>query len=392
MTLVVPERQPAEAPRDGIRELVTPDGLAALDMLLNRAIATIVHGDSPLLRRVITESVRAFIDYDGDPEPAITRVAPLMWEVGDQHARNGYDADDLTESFRRTQAAAQRGLKFVLGSALTRTVMDQLRRNVVAFVRRLHQQAWLGWERTHAILAMSDDERRTRLGSALLEPSDAFAVEKLAEFTHVDLTSSYMAVVSASGELPRTLLDHPDTLTGHSQFEALVPTSWRQKQLADHLESTFAAASPQAVVGPSVQLADIGNTASPTRRGAELLRDGLAIDSRVLVPCTDLLASLVVDGNPKLTELIVAKHLGRMESMTLHRRLTTGELLLQWLERGLPLNKLARDLGIPAQTAHSRMKSIRTLFGDAIDDPAQRLELIIALQATLPRWRAEAHE
>ena len=51
---------------------------------------------------------------------------------------------------------------------------------------------------------------------------------------------------------------------------------------------------------------------------------------------------------------------------------------------------IARDLGIPPQTVHSRMKNIRELFGDAIKGPTQRLELIIALQATLPRWRAEA--
>ena len=392
MTLVATERQPTRPPWDGIRELATPVGVQAFHMALNRAVTATTRRESPLLGRIITESVDAFADCGGDPELAAAQVAPLLWRVGDQHARNGFDADYLSESFRRTQVAAQRGLQLVVGPTLTREVMNHLLQDVTAFIRQLHREAWTGWERTHAILTMTDEERRHRLTSALLQPSDISMLETLAEFAQVDLAAPYIIVVSASGELPRTLLDLPRTLSGDSPFEALVPASWSQSRLAEQIESPFAAKSPQVVVGPSVQLANIADTAGPTRRAAELLREGLVADLRTLVPCTDLLGSLVVDGNPNLTKLIVAKHLGPLESMTPHRKLTTGDLLLQWLERGLPLNKLARDLGIPPQTAYSRMKNIRELFGDAINDPAQRLELIIALQATLPRWRVEASE
>ena len=390
MTLVATECQPTRPPWDGIRELATPDGVQALHMTLNRAVTATTRGDSPLLSRIITESVDAFAEYGGDPELAATRVAPLLWRVGDQHARNGFDADYLGESFRRTQVAAQRGLQLVVGPTLTSEVMNHLLQDVTAFIQQLHREARIGWERTHAILIMTDDERRHRLTSALLEPSDISMLDTLAEFAQIDLAAPYIIVVSASGELPRTLLDLPHTLSGDSLFEALVPASWSQSRLAEHIESPFATKSPQVVVGPSIALADIADTAGPTRRGAELLREGLVADLRTLVPCTDLLGSLVIDGNPKLTKLIVAKHLGPLESMTPCRRLATGELLVQWLESGLSVRQIADALGIPAQTAYSRMKNIRELFGDAIDDLTQRLELIIALQATLPRWRVEA--
>lgn len=391
MTLIAPERQPTP-PRDGIRKLVTPTGISTLQLLLNRTIASTTHGDSSHLSPVITESIKAFIDCGGDPELAATRVAPLLWEVGDQHALRGLDAEALSEAFRLTQAAAQRGLRSAVGSSLSRDVMSHLREDVILFIRQLNNQALIGWERTHTILAMPEDERRSRLGRTLLQQGDESPLQRLAEFAQVELSAPYVVVVSAFGELPRTLLRHPDILAGSNKLEALVPASWIQSQLSEHLESPFSAQSPQVVVGPSTRLADIAHTASLTRRGAELLRDGLVADTRTLVPCSDLLGSLVVNGNPTLTELVVAKHLGPMESMRPTRRLAAGALLLQWLERGLPMNKLARDLEIPRQTAHDRMKSIRARLGDAIDDPNQRLELIVALQATLPRWRAEAGE
>lgn len=392
MTLVASEHRPTMPSWTSIKETITPDGRDALQTLMDRAVAAIVHGDSALLRRVVIESIDAFVACDSDPEPAAAQVAPLLWEVGEQHARRGFDADDLNESFRKAQVAAQRGLQFAVGTSLTHDAMSRLRQNVITFLQHLHRHAWIGWERTQVMLAMPDSERRDQLGSSLLRPADLSALQKLAEFSGIDLKSDYVLVVSAAGELPRALLDAPKILAGESRYEALVPATLGLTELADQLSTTGSAEPAQVVMGPPAPLTEIVNTAGPTRRGAELLREGLASDPRTVVPCTDLLASLVVDGNPKLTGLIVAKHLGQMEALVPARRLATAELLLQWLERGQPIRQIAREMGIPAQTAHSRMKNIRTLFGDALEDPAQRLELLIALQATLPRWRSTVEE
>lgn len=262
--------------------------------------------------------------------------------------------------------------------------------DAAAFVQQLQREAWIGWERTHEILSLSDQERRSRLRSALLQENDIPMLKTLAEFVQIDLSAPYLVVVAVSGEFPDALLNDPATLAGEGRFEAFIPAAWGHSRLIPQpSESASDTASTQIVAGPTSALIDIADSAGPTRRGAELLREGRVLDSRPVVPCTDLLGSLVIEGNPELTKLIVAKHLGPLKSMPPTRRLATGELLALWLESGLSVRQIADELGIPAQTAYSRMKNIRELFGDTVEDPTQRLELIIALQATLPRWRAE---
>ncbi|WP_442885951.1 helix-turn-helix domain-containing protein [Aeromicrobium sp. Sec7.5] len=46
----------------------------------------------------------------------------------------------------------------------------------------------------------------------------------------------------------------------------------------------------------------------------------------------------------------------------------------------------ARDRGAPPQTVHHRLKQCRDIFGTVLDEPTQRLELIVALRASQPEW------
>ncbi|MBC7595773.1 MAG: helix-turn-helix domain-containing protein [Kineosporiaceae bacterium] len=391
MTLVATEMYTAEPPLASIRELMTPAQLDGLRAQISRALRTKEASDNVLLFRVVNESIEAFIANDGSPRDAASKVAPLLWEIGEWLARHDFDADDVAEFFRQAQAAAQRGLACAIGPSMTGERFTQLREHVIVYLQHLHRHAWIGWERTRVILAMPDTERRHQLASSLLGPTDQSMLEqleRLAESSGIDLASAYAVVVSATGDIPQSMLDDPETLAGDNSSEVLVPAGWSLAKLSEHALSADSDQRVQCVLGPSAPLGGIAGTAALTRRGAELLREGLTFDPRSIVPCTDLLASLVVDGNPRLTDLLVAKHLEGFDAMTPLRRVSTGELLLMWLERGIPVNQLARDLGIPAQTAHSRMKNIRVMFGDTIEDSDQRLELIIALQAALPRWRA----
>ncbi|WP_293783433.1 helix-turn-helix domain-containing protein, partial [uncultured Aeromicrobium sp.] len=142
------------------------------------------------------------------------------------------------------------------------------------------------------------------------------------------------------------------------------------------------------VLGPAVALDDAAAAVALVRRAAVMLAEGTIEDPRRLVPFQDLLGTMLLTSNPVLNELMIAKHFGTWEQMPAARRVALAEFLQLWLERGQPTNHLARELGIPPQTAHSRMKAVRQLLGEALDDPTQRLELMVALRALLPRWRA----
>ncbi|WP_164478007.1 helix-turn-helix domain-containing protein [Nocardioides pantholopis] len=380
MTLIADERRPegrpganhGAAPRDG--------GFDAVATLINRNIAALVGGRDELVERIVAEAITAFFAEPGSPRRAAGRVAPLLWELGERHVARGLPSDTLDSGFAHARAAAQRGFQFVV--KLPGTGDQALREDLTAFVQLLHRQASGAWERGHTLLH-GDTDRRELLGTTLLRAGSRTPTGRLLRRRGLDPDAEYVLVVSAAGEIPDAVFDDPAVLGGVTRREILLPAGAVVPDLGRH-------APRQVVIGPVAPLRSVGRTADPVRRGAQLLGEGRAYDERAVVPCEDLLSVLVTDGLPGLSDLLAAKHLTSMEQLSSKRRVAEGELLLRWLELGQPLNQVARSLDVPPQTAHSRLKHLRGLFGDALDDPTQRLELIVALQATLPRWRREA--
>lgn len=380
MTLIAYERRSADSPGPTHDSAPSDGGLDAVATLINRNIAALVGGRDELIERIVAESIAAFLAEPGSPRSAAARVAPLLWELGERHVARGLPTDTLDSGFTHARAAAQRGFQFVV--RLPGTADQALREDLTAFVHLLHRQASGAWERGHALLH-GDTARRELLGATLLRSGARTPTDRLIRRRDLEPDAAYVLVVSAAEEIPDAVFDDPAVLGGATRREVLLPAGTAVSDLGRH-------APRQVVIGPVGPLRAVGRTADPVRRGAQLLGEGRAYDERTVVPCVDLLSVLVTDGLPGLSELLAAKHLTQMERLSSKRRIAEGELLLRWLELGQPLNQVARSLDVPPQTAHSRLKHLRGLFGDALDDPTQRLELIVALQATLPRWRREA--
>jgi hypothetical protein len=356
-------------------------GVEPLVALINRNVAALAGGRDDLVEQVVRVAATAFLDHDGSPDHALPQVAPLLWQLGERHACSGLPPERLDQGFLHALTAAQRGLQFVVLPPGAAGHLVGLREDLTRFIQLLRRQTMTAWERAHVFLEASDDPGR--LGPALLRASGRPLSERLLQRAGLDPDTDFVLVVSCDGALPAELLAHRTVVAGSGPREALLP--------ADRADDLLALGpARQVVVGPPARLHAIGQTADLVRRGAELVGDAVVVDDRPVVPCTDLLSALVVAGNPGLTGLIAAKHLAPLEQLSIARRVRTAEMMLRWLETGLPINALARDMGVPQQTAHSRMQRVRGLYGARLDDPTQRLELIIALQSALPRWRAQA--
>lgn len=353
---------------DRLRERIT-------DSILQAAGGT----DDELLGEIVRAAVRTFVDTQADVERAAGSVAHLMEQIGARQARRGYDAEDLTAAFRAALVATQKGLPLVVGDLVTRDTLVQLREDLVAYLTELQIHAHAGLVRTRRQLALAP-ERATRRPGHLDFGLDA--TTGLVPHDMLDEQTVMMALVSLAAPLPDTLLNHPRTVSGPTTIEVLVPASWNLDEVAQQLIG-------QAVIGPAVPLLRAGEGLMLARQAADLLRDGIYADARIAVPCVDMLSALVVHANPLLAELMIDKHLAGLRPMSLVRRVALGELLLKTLENGQPMAAAARELGIPRQTAFSRMKPLRDLFDDALRDPTQRLELAIALRVALPRWRTQ---
>ncbi|WP_375001747.1 helix-turn-helix domain-containing protein [Aeromicrobium sp. CTD01-1L150] len=375
------------AHRASAERILTPQALpeSCLEVLrdrIDRAVRAASDTDrveDVLLSRVLRESVDAFITSGGDPQAAAELVAPWLERIGERQARLGADVESLADAFRCAQSAAQKGLRDAVGRVLVGDPLTAVREALMAYVSLLYRHARTGMERVQAMAEMSEAEKTDRLRKAAFERTSNTALRDLAAAAGLPLNAWYVAVVCVEGDVPPQLRDHPRTLAHASEPEVLVPSTWTSSRIAGMLEN-------QAVSGPAAALADAADAVMLARRAATLLRDAQVSDERRLVPCTDLLGELLISTDSLLTELIGQKHLGPLEEMRPSRRLNLAKTVLHWLERGVTANQLARDLGIPPQTVHSRLKAAKATFGDALDDPTQRLELIVALRTAIARW------
>ena len=342
-------------------------------------------GEDELLNRGVRAAIDAFFDHRAEVRHRSETLTRLLDQIADQQARRGFDAADLAASFRAAHIAAQRSLAAAMGPQLTHDGLLQLRQELVTYLAQLHLRTHTSLVRARELQSMSAEERKDRLGLLALGRDTAAELERLAAMEGIDLTARVVAIVSVATPIPPALRDHPAVTTGASPLEALVPAEWDDERLTGLLQG-------QAVVSPAVPLRRAVEAVELARQAADLLRTTRVVDERRVVPCADLLGTLLVGGRRLLAELITDKHLGGLDRLAPTRRVALGELALELLETGQPIDHVARRLGIPRQTAHSRTKTIRAMFGDAFHDPTQRLELIVALHAALPRWRDELHE
>lgn len=332
---------------------------------------------------LVHEAIEAFLDEDGDPARAFERMAARAWAFGERQARSQADAADLDRAFRAARAAAMTAVDRAFAE-VDRHDRVRLQSAVAVFVQRLLDHIAAAHEQMSRLLALDAGERRTWLAEVVFGARPVALLPALAELVDHDAPLGeerrLVAVVSLDEPIPRTQLGDPAVLRHRSRREVLVPHTWTHDQLAAFL-------SGPAVVGPPTTVVDAPGGLALARRAALILRDSPVDRSRRVIPATDHLGDLLVRGNRLLTELLVHKHLAPLEQISGVRRLRLAEITLLSLESGLPINRLAREMGLPAQTAHSRMRAARELLGDRLDDPSQRLELIVALRAVLPGWR-----
>ncbi len=331
-----------------------------------------------LLGRAVKEAVQAFLHHEGDPRAAALRASPWFERIGERQARLGQGPAELADYFRRARQATQRGLRDAFGHALVGTSLIQLREALMVYLDLLLHHARRGMERVLCARPSGPEDCRGRLTEALFEQADEGSLTQLARGSGLT-DGHWVPLIAIGGPLPPTLLSHTDVLHRAAGTEAVVPSAWLE-------DNPIRSPHAQVVSGPSVTLGALPEAINLTRRASELLSSEAVCDPRPVVPCSDLLGLLLIDANPVLVDLLVAKHLGPLEQMGDSRRSKLAGTLLDWLQHGLPANQLARVLDLPTQTVHSRLKTCREIFASQLDDPVQRLELIVALRAAVPRW------
>ncbi|GAB3493732.1 hypothetical protein GCM10027572_21500 [Flexivirga lutea] len=132
-----------------------------------------------------------------------------------------------------------------------------------------------------------------------------------------------------------------------------------------------------AVVGPPVPVTD-ARRSMRVARSARRLQDAGALPARMIfVP--EHIDTMLVHRNPELLAALRARVLAPLDRLPDGTRERLAETLTSWLRHFGSRRAVAAELHIHPQTVRYRLDQLRDIFGAALDDPAQRAQLFLAL-------------
>ena len=191
----------------------------------------------------------------------------------------------------------------------------------------------------------------TQAAVVLLRPEDEPGRELLARLTP-------SALLLRSTPLPGAILPDPAAPGSRQRLTAL-------------LRGT------SAVVGPTVPLAQLPESARIATVAAHTL-DWTA-SGRGPVFASDHLDAIIVHRDRRLLETLREDQLRPLDGAPVASRDVLRQTLRSWLVHMGNRRAVAEELGVHPQTVRYRLGRVQALFGPALDDPARRLQLLLAL-------------
>jgi DNA-binding PucR family transcriptional regulator len=135
-------------------------------------------------------------------------------------------------------------------------------------------------------------------------------------------------------------------------------------------------------IGPTVEAAGAARSAARAVALLDHVAAGPPGDPAApeVVRCDDHEIALLLGAAPDLAREVAGRRLAPLDTLDDAARVRLTDTLAAWLaDPGRP-QAMADRLGLHVQTVRYRLKALRALFGDALDDPDERFELSLALR------------
>jgi hypothetical protein len=284
-------------------------------------------------------------------------------------------------AFRRLTEEADR-----LGMDTTPTTMAQMTDALFIYHNHLIAAAAEG----HAAASEGAGNRfeisRRRLVDLLVGDKPAPArIAELAQEIRWPLPKSIGAVAFAGppedlGPLP------PDVLTAfHTPEPFLIVVDPEGPGRRAVLETMLKGET--SVVGPAVAPAEAAKSLRWARQALSLVRGGV-LPEEGTVFATDHLPILMLMQDPDLASRAIERRLAPLLRVRPSGRIALAETLIACFQSRFNATEAAQRLHVHPQTVRYRVRNLQALFGEALDDPSQHLELHMLLHL----WLATARE
>lgn len=305
----------------------------------------------------------------------------LFEEIGRVQWREGREVSTLLSAY---QVGARVAWRYVSGAALETGVEPEtlaaLAEAVFAFVDQLSSASAHGYVMEQSQSVAERELLRDELVELLLSdrsatPAVRAAATRAGWTVPREAAVIVLAVNSAMGHEVLNRLDSSCLLIRRrTLLGAIVPGSVRPGRRA-RLTTTLAGVG--AVIGPPVPVEQLPVTFQFAEQTARLAADGVLTGDPIFVE--DHLDALIVHRDPKLLEALREQVLAPLAQLGPSVRERLGETLGAWLRHMGDRQAVAAELHIHPQTVRYRMSQLHEAFGPALDDPATRTRLTLAL-------------
>ncbi|MDI3390090.1 helix-turn-helix domain-containing protein [Streptomyces sp. B-S-A8] len=168
-------------------------------------------------------------------------------------------------------------------------------------------------------------------------------------------------LLDMEAEQPRMVVPEPDA-AGRAELLRRAMTGWA------------------GAIGPPVPLVDAAKSLRWAKAAVRLMERGLLPGGGVLF-CAEHTEALVLLQPEELINDLARRILAPLARCGPAHGRRLAETLLAWLETRGGAPEVAARLGVHPQTVRYRLRQIRELWGDEIDDPDRRFELELVLRA-----------
>jgi hypothetical protein len=359
-----------------------------------------------LVRLGVEVAFNRFIDLIADPEADGGFARDTYVNLGRGEFRAGRSLDVLLAAYRVGARLAWR--RFVEAGSrheLPPEVIYQLGEAIFAYIDELSAESAEGYAEEQSAAAGEAQRRRRGLVRLLAQdpPASHEAVRTAAQAAGWALPREVAALVA--GDVERTVAPDagpPDGRPVPGEAIADATATRLARRLAGgavggsvggvacvfvpdpdapgrrrQLESVLG--EETGALGPTVPWPEAG---ASLRRATQTFRLATAgrIPAHGLVEAERHLATLLLAADPETAADLARTRLAPLDALAEAQRARLTETLRAWLDRPGQVQAVAGVLGVHPQTVRYRVRRLRELFGDALEEPDRRFELALALR------------
>jgi hypothetical protein len=352
------------------------------------------------VRLGVVVALNRFVDLLADPEPDAAESRRTYVDLGRGEFRAGRSLDALLAAYRvGARLAWRRFVEAGVEGGLPPAAIYALGEAIFAYIDELSAESAEGYAEEQTAAAGESERRRRALVRLLAQdpPAAQEAVRTAAVAAGWTLPHRGVAALvpaTAGEETPgEGLLDSIAARLARRLGEGaigaelagaaivLVPdpdAPGRRRRLTAAIEEGTAA------LGPTVDWPHASTSvrrAIATRRlaAAGKLRGG---GTTGLIVAGDHLADLLLAADSSLAADLAVARLAPLADLPEGPRARLTETLAAWLERPGQVQAVAAALDVHPQTVRYRVRQLRDLFGQRLEDPEARFELTLALRVS----------